>query len=184
MPRSTLYLLAVLAGVILVLGGFYWALTRTPQQPPQPQSEAIPANVLQHFEVFLHRKPCVGGCPVYAVLAKGAGEIQFVGGKNVAVTGTRTAPVTVGQLTALYRAVQQAEFFSVQDIYHNGPGGTGCEALEPGQPRVVIGVTRKARTKVVHYDSGCKGAPAALQNLASKIDQILNTARWTQASTD
>lgn len=184
MPRSTLYLIAILAGVILVMGGVYWALTRPPQQPSQPQPKPIPASALQHLQVFLHRKPCIGDCPVYAVLAKGSGGIEYAGGKNVAVTGTRTAPVTVGQLTALYRAVQQAKFFSVKDVYHNGPGGTGCETIEPGKPGVVIGVTRDARTKVIHYDYGCQGAPAALQRLAAKIDQILDTARWTQASSD
>ncbi|HET7370863.1 MAG TPA: DUF6438 domain-containing protein [Gammaproteobacteria bacterium] len=185
MPRSTLYLIAILAGVILVMGGFYWALTRPPQPPAQPvQPETIPASSLQHFEVFLHRKPCLGACPVYAVLVKGAsGSMKYVGSRNVAITGTETAPVTVGQLASLYRAVRHAEFFSIEDVYHNGPGGTGCTELAADAPRAVIGVTRDARTKVIHYDYGCGGAPAALKKLANKIDRILNTARWVQAST-
>lgn len=179
MSRLSIYPLAAAALLIIVFGGFYWALTR----PTRPQGEAIPPGALQHFAIFLQHKPCLDGCPAYAVLAKGsAGTIEYVGGKNVANTGNEKVAIDRAQLAALYRAVDQAGFFSIKDIYHNGPGGRGCKGLAPGKASVVIGVTKKARTKVIHYYYGCRGAPGRLSVLAHQIDRILDTQRWVGAA--
>ncbi|HET6725663.1 MAG TPA: DUF6438 domain-containing protein [Gammaproteobacteria bacterium] len=181
MSRWTLYQVAVLVVFAIVVGGVWWSLSqRTAPAPKADKTEPqVSPEALHHFQVFLHRKPCASDCRDYAVLAKGSGKIEYVGGKNVAMHGTQTAPLTVGQLEALYRSVKQAKFFSIPDIYHNGPGGTGCSALIAGKPRVVIGVTRKGQTKVIHYDYGCRGAPAKLARLADSIDSVLKTQRWT-----
>jgi hypothetical protein len=178
--KSTIYTLALLVAIVVIAGGFYWVVTsRQPVSGGKHHATSISPDELRHFQVFLQHRPCVDHCPVYAVLAKGSGTVQYVGGENVETTGTRKTPLSVAQLTELYRAVQQAKFFSIKDIYHNGPGGTGCKSLANGEPRVVIGVTKKSRTKVIHYDYGCHGAPAALKRLARRIDKILKTRRWT-----
>lgn len=172
MSRLTLYTLSILVLIVVLLGGLYWVVTKPLQQSRPPVT--IPA----HFAVFLQHKPCLRNCPVYAVLAKGSGTMEYVGQKNVNKTGNHKAQVNHAQLVALYRAVHKASFFSIPDVYHNGVGGSGCKSLARGKPAVVIGVTRKAETKVIHYYYGCSGAPAALGQLADQIDRILNTRRW------
>ncbi|HET7570194.1 MAG TPA: DUF6438 domain-containing protein [Gammaproteobacteria bacterium] len=179
MPRNTFFLLARVAIIIVLAGALYWIAMRPRQAVHQPKP--IPPAALRGFQVFLQHQPCIGGCKAYAVLVKGdSRQIKYAGDKNVATTGSVTAPVSDQQLQALYRAVEQAGFFSIADIYH--PGGTGCQASERGKPQVVIGVTRDKRTKVIHYDYGCRGAPQALAELVVEIDQILNTRRWTAGS--
>ncbi|HET7307793.1 MAG TPA: DUF6438 domain-containing protein [Gammaproteobacteria bacterium] len=180
MPRNTFFLLVRVAIIIVLAGALYWiAMPR--QQAARQQPGPIPPDALHGFQVFLHHQPCIGGCAAYAVLVKGdSHKIRYAGDKNVATTGSVTAQASDQQLRALYRAVVQADFFSIADVYH--PGGTGCEAPERGKPQVVIGVTRNKRTKVIHYDYGCRSAPPALAELVVEIDQILNTRRWTAGS--
>lgn len=182
MSRWTLFQLAVLVLLAVVAGGAWWSLSQQAVQAPETAETGthLSPQMLHHFQVFLHREPCLGECPAYAVLAKGSGRIEYVGDKNVATRGTHTAPLTVGQLEALYRSVEKAQFFTIPDIYHTGPGGTGCSAFVAGKPRVVIGVTRKGHTKVIHYDYGCRGAPMKLGKLADNIDRVLDTRRWTR----
>lgn len=181
MPKTSIYVLILLIVLVVIAGGFYWSATRPFSEPPKTATlERIPADALRHFKLFLHREPCADDCPVYAVLARGSGEVEYAGGKNVEVTGDKTAALSVDQLTRLYRAVTKAKFFSIEDIYHNGPGGVGCTSLTSGKPRVVIGVTKKSKTKVIHYDYGCEGAPESLEHLAGTVDRVLNTQRWIE----
>ncbi|HET7675099.1 MAG TPA: DUF6438 domain-containing protein [Gammaproteobacteria bacterium] len=177
MSRTTIYFSA-LALIVVLFGAAYWFLTAPLQQPPAAEVE-----VPDHFAVFLEHKACAGNCPVYAVLAKASGTVEYVGEKNVATTGSHKASLQREQLVALVHAVKNANFFSTPDIYHNGVGGRGCKSLKPGQAAIIIGVTRNADTKVIHYDYGCGGAPASLGKLADQIDQILRTDRWTAATT-
>jgi hypothetical protein len=178
MPKSSIYTLILIALLVIVIGAFYWAVTRPRHPSMKPARQAVSAADLNHFSIFLHRGGCIGDCPAYAVLAKGSGKLTFSGGKHVEVTGKRKSHVSDRKLKKLYRATKHAGFFDIDDIYHNGPGGTGCEALSPGKPRVVIGVTKQDRTKVIHYNTGCKGAPPKLKRLADTIDRVLNTGRW------
>lgn len=173
MSRMTLYLLSILVLVVVLFGGAYWAVTGPLRQPSEP-----PVKIPDHFAVFLQHKPCMKNCPVYAVLAKGSGTMEYVGQKNVTKTGNHKVPVDHEQLVALYRAIHKASFFSIPDVYHNGIGGSGCKSLARGKPEVVIGVTRKTETKIIHYYYGCSGAPPVLGHLADQIDRILNTQRW------
>lgn len=174
-PKVSIYALVTLALIIIVGAGVYWLMPRT------SSATLVPREKLAHFGVFLQHKPCVGNCPVYAVLANGNGKMQYVGVKNVAATTTVSLHINDQQLSALYRATAQAGFMSIDDIYHNGTDGTGCQALQRGKPRLVIGVTKSSKTHIIHYDVGCKGAPASLKHLAHQIDAVLNTAALTGA---
>lgn len=180
MPGKSFFLLVRVAIIVVLAGALYW-IAMPPQQPAHQKPKPVPSDALQGFQLFLHHQPCIGGCAAYAVLIKGASnKVQYAGDKNVATIGPATAAVSDQQLAALYRAVKRARFFSIADVYH--PGGTGCTAPERGKPQVVIGVTRGTRTKVIHYDYGCRRAPPALAELVIEIDQILNTRHWTAGS--
>ena len=48
--------------------------------------------------------------------------------------------------------------------------------------RLTFGVTLDGKTKVITYYTGCEQKRPGLENLAERIDEILNTGRWTKVA--
>ena len=54
-------------------------------------SGSASSGTAQPIRVTLERHACFGACPTYTLTLRGDGSVVYVGGRHVAVTGTRRA---------------------------------------------------------------------------------------------
>src|SRR5689334_16461544 len=79
-----------------------WLQRRGPDAQAIAQAQKVD---LKGFEVYLHRQGCPTRCPVYAVLLRGDGVVQYEGVELVARVGTERSTVTELEARALALAV-------------------------------------------------------------------------------
>jgi len=131
---------------------------------------------LSGFSVFLHRQGCPGQCPVYAVLVKGDGTIEFEGVDFVATTGPRTAVIDGLALRALSTAARRSGIDGAPAAVK--PGTERCASWRNGVELVRLGVTRAGSTRTVDLYPGCEPGDPRLVAFAKEIDALAGTARW------
>lgn len=145
-----------------------------------PSLTAADRAALEEFSIYMHRKGCVDQCASYAVLAKGSGELEFEGVANVGVIGGAQASVDQAQMEQLYIAVFQSGLLQMStDLVQ---GMTGCHNAEQGGDRITFGVTLGDTTRVMSYYTRCEEPRPELDRLARRIDDLLDTERWTEVA--
>jgi Domain of unknown function (DUF6438) len=149
-------------------------------RPPAPAPGADPAAAEGH--ISLERRPCFGACPVYTVTLERSGAVVFQGRRFVADTGTFTASIPAARADSLFRELDAAGWFAFADRY--GMGEPGCERFATDLPSVVTEVRMDGRAKRVEHDYGCTGAPAKLEALERRIDEVAGVGRWTGGRKD
>ena len=127
--------------------------------------------------VTLYRSPCYAGCPVYEVAVTQDGLVRYEGREGVLRRGTQSARIPPERVTALVRELKAAGYFRFAGRYR--PSERVCGRYVPDAPTVITTVTLAGETKRIEHDHGCGGAPMALKVLESRIDEVLNTGRWT-----
>ena len=165
-------LLVVLAGMLLQL----WWQRRAPEAQVAEQARQID---LASFEVYLHRQGCPTRCPVYAVLVRGTGEVQFEGVELVAHVGTERSTVTELETRALALAVLRSGLANSPAVVK--PGTLHCERWEHGRELIRIAAKLGGQSWTVDYYPGCQPGEPKLEQLAREIDALANTARWVKA---
>jgi hypothetical protein len=143
-------------------------------RPPARVSQAEPAPTEGH--ISLERRPCFGACPVYTVTLERSGAVIFEGRRFVADTGTFTGSIPAARADSLFRELDAAGWFTFADRY--GMGEPGCERFATDLPSVVTEVRIDGRAKRVEHDYGCTGAPAKLEALERRIDEVAEVRRW------
>jgi hypothetical protein len=143
-------------------------------RPPARAPQANPAPTEGH--ISLERRPCFGTCPVYTVTLERSGEVIFRGHRFVADTGTFTGSIPATRADSLFRELDAAGWFAFADRY--GMGEPGCERFATDLPSVVTEVRMDGRAKRVEHDYGCTGAPAKLETLERRIDEVTGVVRW------
>jgi hypothetical protein len=146
------------------------ACGRSPARPPQ----AEPAPTEGH--ISLERRPCFGACPVYTVTLERSGAVIFEGRRFVADTGTFTGSIPAARADSLFLELDAAGWFTFADRY--GMGEPGCERFATDLPSVVTEVRIDGRAKRVEHDYGCAGAPAKLEALERRIDEVAEVRKW------
>jgi hypothetical protein len=141
---------------------------------PAPAPQANPAAAGGHLS--LERRPCFGTCPVYTVTLERSGAVIFEGRRFVADTGTHTAAIPAARADSLFRALDAAGWFTFADRYTMGE--PGCEHFATDLPSVITEVRMDGRVKRVEHDHGCRDAPAALDQLERKIDEVTAVGNW------
>ena len=139
---------------------------------PAPQSSPAPAG-----HISLERRPCFGTCPVYTVTLERSGAVIFQGRRFVADTGGFTGSIPAARADSLFRELDAAGWFALADRY--GMGEPGCERFATDLPSVVTEVRMDGRSKRVEHDYGCTTAPAKLEALERRIDEVVGVGRWT-----
>ena len=174
--RETTILLG-LSIALLISGALYLYLE---DEAATVEGEALQAVNLEEFSLYMHRLGCVPGCTSYAVLAKGSGEIEFEGVANVAQSGSVSGSLTDAQLQQLFIEVHRSGLLqAAADLVQ---GTSGCHDAVPNLDRLTFGVTLDGTTKVITYYTGCEQKWPALEKLGERIDEILNTRRWTEVA--
>ena len=167
-----------LSGLIVALAAvvsFYVLLERF-----QRESEPVPIRSLnlEEFSVLLYRRGCPAGCPVYAVLAKGSGLLQYEGVENVATIGSVETRLTEEQAHELFVEVYRSGMLGMADVYQ--PGEPGCFQSIANEATITLGVTKDGKTHTLTYYYGCANRQIALEKLADRIDAVLNTRQWVR----
>lgn len=165
--RRTVVLAVCIA--VLVAGGA-WTFERL------RGTGAVAREDLSGFSVFLHRQGCPGPCPVYAVLIKGDGTIEYEGVTFVATEGAQRATIDPLALRALSTAARRSGIDGAPDAVK--PGTAACATWRNGVELVRLGVTRDGRTRTVDLYPGCDPGDPKLVAFAKEIDALAGTARW------
>jgi hypothetical protein len=143
-------------------------------RPPAraPQTDPISTE----GQISLERRPCFGACPVYTVTLERSGAVIFQGRRFVADTGTFTGSIPAARADSLFRELDAGGWFAFADRY--GMGEPGCERFATDLPSVVTEVRMDGRAKRVEHDYGCTGAPAKLEALERRIDEVAGVRKW------
>jgi len=114
---------------------------------------------------------CKGGCPFYEITIYANRTLRYVGYRYVAITDTIYDYFSREQLSKLTEAFNECGYFSLKDEY------TTRSATDMASAYTSIQIGGKSKS-VLHY-FGDSSAPERLKNLYTKINEILNTERWT-----
>jgi Domain of unknown function (DUF6438)/Ankyrin repeats (many copies) len=142
---------------------------------------------LASLSITLSRTPCQVFCPVYSVMLRGTGEVDYEGIQGVPVRGRRSAMISQEKVAAILLEVENARFMTLDDktfirLPHGG--------------EVVILVSIDGQNKIVSspdIEGGFSRPPEDLKKefsnkqvrfvkLADKIDSLIGTERWTKCS--
>ncbi|MGX5172430.1 DUF6438 domain-containing protein [Aliikangiella sp. IMCC44653] len=66
---------------------------------------------LTSFELKIRRGGCFGPCPIYDVLLKGDGSVQFKGQKFVAIVGERSKHLDSNKVNSIISKLYESKFF-------------------------------------------------------------------------
>ena len=166
--------LVVVVGAILLQ---FWLMRQAPEATAVAEARRID---LASFQVYLHRQGCPTRCPVYAVLVRGTGEIQFEGVELVAKVGTERSTVTELETRALALAVLRSGLATAPAQFK--PGAALCQRWLPGRELIRIAAKLGGQSWTVDYYPGCQPGDPKLEQLAREIDALANTARWVQGT--
>jgi hypothetical protein len=128
--------------------------------------------------ITLERTACLGGCPVYRVAVSRSGAISYEGKAHVRRMGAATGQIQADQVGALLSELDDAGYFSFADRYT--PTEPACGRYSTDSPTAITTVRLSGRTKRIEHDYGCDAAPEALVVLERRIDEVLNSAQWTE----
>lgn len=123
--------------------------------------------------ITMERNACFGRCPVYRLDLDGSGKVVYEGRGFVKEHGRREATVPVEDVQALVKEIESAGYFTLRDNY---PPDATDHAI------VVTSVSINGTTKRVEHDLGSRSAPAALEELYRRIDEVAGSKQWVGES--
>ncbi len=156
--------LAVLALVIGAIGceGGNGGGTAT----PTPTTDDLSSLV-----ITLERTVCFGACPVYELTIYGNGTVVYEGRQFVRVVGTRTTIISEEKVRQLVSEFDRIDYFALSDSYE--------DYMVTDLPFAITSITIDERTKTVRHYHGDLSAPEELTELENRIDEIVDSKRWT-----
>jgi hypothetical protein len=141
---------------------------------------AVPPDTV----ITLQRTICYGMCPAYKLTIRGDGTLIYEGKEFVKTTGTVKSSVTREQLKELLSEFEKADYFSLRDSYQTM--SDGCPTYWTDNPSANTSIQLGGRRKAIAHYYGCqeeegyKVYPQKLYVLESRIDEIVNSARWVK----
>jgi hypothetical protein len=123
--------------------------------------------------ITMERTPCFGSCPVYRLELAGNGKVAYDGRGFVKERGQREATVPAADVQALAKEIESAGYFTFRD--HYPPNATD-------NPSVITSVTIDGRTKRIEHNLSARSAPAALEALYLRIDEVAGSKQWVGES--
>ena len=137
--------------------------------PARSGDRPVPAD----FHLTLERTLCEGMCPAYLVGIFADGRVEFWGRQFVATYGPDSSRVSADVVTALWRACQDANVFSLDTLY---------DAPVTGWPNAIITLTAGGRATRITDAQARAQTPLALRRVEVLMDSLLNTAHWITRS--
>ncbi len=147
------------------------------------ENVAVPGDIPPDLKISLERTACKGSCPVYKLTVFADGLTNFDGKQDTKTIGIMRTKTDKKEIVDLIEAFNEADYFSLPDIFDRDSGGCGNWATD--LPSVITSVRKDKKEKEIDHYYGCRGDGKAaeeplkrLSALESKIDQIAGTKRW------
>ena len=147
------------------------------RRDPLPADGIATAAGSSDAVITLERTACFGGCPVYRIWASADGKVGYEGRAHVRQVGMATGEVPARRVESLLSELERAGYFSFANRYTSVEPACGRYATD--SPSAITLVRMGGKTKRIEHDYGCGAAPGALVVLERRIDEVLNSARWT-----
>ena len=119
--------------------------------------------------ITMERTACFGRCPVYRLDISDSGKVVYEGRGFVKERGRHEGTIPVADVQALAKEIEAAGFFSLRDSYP--PDATDNAS-------VITSVTIDRKTKRIEHNLGSRTAPAALEALYRRIDEVAGSKQW------
>jgi uncharacterized protein DUF6438 len=161
----------------LGLGLLSICLACAPRNHDVAVSEASGKSPAEAPVVTLERMACFGGCPVYRVSAAADGTVTYEGRAHVRQVGPASGRIPPERVQALVSELEREGYFSFADRYVASE--PACGRYSTDSPTAITSVRWQGRTKRIEHDYGCSEAPGGLIALERRIDEILDSGRWT-----
>ncbi len=160
-------------GLVSLLAGLLACAPRAAAPPAAETSKQAGSTPV----ITLERTPCFGRCPVYRVSASSDGIVVYEGKAHVRQLGAASGRINPERVAALLSELERAGYFSFPASFTSADLACGRYATD--LPSVITSARVGDRTKRIVHDHGCGSAPGALTVLERRIDQVLDTGRWT-----
>jgi hypothetical protein len=154
--------LSALASVLLAYGAIACAAS-------DGGESAADTTGVRDVRITLERHACFGRCPIYKLEIDETGKVVYEGLGFVKTNGRQEATIPARDVQALAKEIEDAGYFGFRANYP--PDATD-------HPIVVTSVTIDGRTSRVEHNLGSRTAPAVLDSLYRRIDDVAGTARW------
>jgi len=144
----------------------------------QPPIENHTAAKTFDLTIQFERTGCYGTCPSYTVAIDTLGRVKWHGAQYVTTVGDAVGHVDPTRLEALDKAIDVAQFFTL-DSRGNPPcknHGRCATVICTDTPHSRLAITRGNKTNAIDFDH-CGGRPE-LERLFDLIDQVAGTKRW------
>ncbi|MBK8944079.1 MAG: hypothetical protein IPM32_02305 [Ignavibacteriae bacterium] len=121
--------------------------------------------------MYYNQLSCRGGCPVYEITISSDRILRYVGKRYVSNKDTIYESVTLEQIKKLTNAFDECNYFLLKDKY-NAIHVTDMASA-------ITSIDMEGKYKRIEHYFGDSSAPEELKNLYIKINEILNTEKWT-----
>jgi hypothetical protein len=143
-----------------------WGRLKDPPRPNISENLGEPPNDWSSVRIRLTRSMCFGTCPDYTVEISGSGDVTYIGGAYVRVSGVQRSKISPESVRDLYESFVRAGFFSMAEI---------CCMRVTDLSTTTTSIEYDGRTKeVINHHTG----PAELRYLEAKIDDVAGTIKW------
>ncbi|WP_049629484.1 DUF6438 domain-containing protein [Cellvibrio sp. pealriver] len=129
--------------------------------------------------VKLKRTACYGRCPVYTVIVKANGAVEYEGYEYVSAKGFQTASLPKESIDLIKAELLKANFFKMKSNLDSG--SWGCFVSATDSSYILIESSIQNRRKAVSVYLGCDSKQVyEVISLANYIDQVIGTSKWVK----
>lgn len=130
--------------------------------------------------ITLERGACFGTCPVYKLTIFDDGTVEYEGKEFVRLRTKAKGEITQEALKQLIREFEKIDFLKLDDSYE--VGSKNCPEGWTDDSSAVTSFNWKDQKKTIRHYHGCRGLAILdqLTALEDKIDEVVNTKRWTK----
>lgn len=140
---------------------------------------SVPASIDNQVLVKLKRTACHGECPVYEVVIKKNGDVEYEGAENVAIKGIQFSRVSMDAVALIEAELIRTKLLKMKANLNRG--GWGCFLYRTDHSYIVIEAAVKNRLKAVSTYLGCDSKQVdVVADLADYIDKIATTSQWVK----
>jgi hypothetical protein len=130
--------------------------------------------------ITLERGACFGSCPVYKLTIYDDGTVEYEGKEFVRLRSKAKGQITQEALQELIREFEKIDYLKLDDSYE--VGSKNCPESWTDHPLAITSLNWQGKQKKIRHYHGCRGLAILdqLTALENKIDEVVNTRRWTK----
>ena len=129
--------------------------------------------------VRMKTSACYGECPIYTVVVKKNGELNYEGLEYVSVKGSKSAILSKQSVASIEEKLIKVKFLKMQSKLHSG--NWGCFISATDHSYILIEASIKNKRKAVSTYIGCQSEQVdKVIELANYIEQVTEISKWVE----